>query len=90
MQQPRVRTAFLLAAALTVAVSAQQPRDTAQQPGNPARSPAANTPTQPPQQAPPTFRNGINFVRVDATITDKKGQPVTDLKQADFEVTEDG
>jgi VWFA-related protein len=83
MQQPRVRTAFLLAAALTVAVSAQQP-------GNPARSPAANTPTQPPQQAPPTFRNGINFVRVDATITDKKGQPVTDLKQADFEVTEDG
>ena len=39
--------------------------------------------------AQPTFRTGIDFVRVDVIVTDK-GQPVTDLTQADFEVREDG
>jgi VWFA-related protein len=38
----------------------------------------------------PTFRAGINFVRVDVIVTDNKGQPVTDLKETDFEVLEDG
>jgi VWFA-related protein len=37
----------------------------------------------------PVFRGGINFVRVDVIVTDKKGQQVTDLKQSDFDVTED-
>jgi VWFA-related protein len=41
-----------------------------------------------PQQ--PTFRGGINFVRVDVIVTDRKQQPVTDLRQEDFEVEEDG
>jgi VWFA-related protein len=41
-------------------------------------------------QAPPTFRGGINYVRVDAIVTDRKGQPVYDLKQSEFEVLEDG
>ncbi len=40
-------------------------------------------------QEQPVFRGGINFVRVDVIVTDKKGQQVTDLKQSDFEVTED-
>jgi VWFA-related protein len=31
-----------------------------------------------------------NLVQVDAVVTDKKGQPVTDLKAEDFEITEDG
>jgi len=45
-------------------------------------------PQQPPQ-APPIFRTGINFVRVDVIVTDSKtGQPVADLKQGDFQVTE--
>ncbi|HEY6361110.1 MAG TPA: VWA domain-containing protein, partial [Vicinamibacterales bacterium] len=46
---------------------------------------------QDPQQAPqtPTFREAINFVRVDVIITDGKQQPVMDLKQEDFEVLED-
>jgi VWFA-related protein len=50
---------------------------------------------QPPQQqqqqpaAPPTFRTGINYVRVDVIVSDKTGQPVDDLKQTDFEVLED-
>jgi VWFA-related protein len=43
---------------------------------------------QPPQL--PTFRTGVNFVRVDAIVSDKDGRAVTDLKQGDFEVTEDG
>ena len=53
----------------------------AQQPSSPAPAP----------QAPPvTFRAEINYVEVDATVTDAKGNPVTDLTQADFEVLEDG
>src|SRR5262245_27920475 len=46
-----------------------------------------------PQQQPdqqPVFRTGINFVRVDVIVSDKSGTSVADLKQSDFEVTEDG
>ena len=35
-----------------------------------------------PQQ--PTFRTGINFVRVDAIVTDRQGNPVADLKPDRF------
>jgi VWFA-related protein len=52
---------------------------------------AATQDAPPPLQQPaPTFRTDINFVRVDVIVTDGKQQPVTDLTQADFEVTEDG
>jgi len=52
----------------------------------------------PPQQAagqitsqqPPVFRTGAEIVRVDATVFDKNGKPVTDLSEHDFEVQEDG
>lgn len=43
---------------------------------------------QPPQ--PPTFRAGVNVVRVDAIVTDRRGGAITDLTEGDFEVTEDG
>src|SRR5262245_53964382 len=43
---------------------------------------------QPPDQ--PVFRTGINFVRVDVIVSDRNGASVSDLKQTDFEVTEDG
>ena len=36
------------------------------------------------------FRAGINFVRVDAIVTDKNGAPIGDLKAEDFEVIEEG
>ncbi len=36
------------------------------------------------------FRSGINYVRVDAFVTDDDGDPVFDLTQDDFEVYEDG
>ena len=59
-------------------------QDGAQQTGG--AQPAAQGDT--PQQ--PTFRAGVNFVRVDVIVNDGKKQPVTDLTQADFEVLEDG
>ena len=36
------------------------------------------------------IRSGINFVSVDVIVTDRKGKPVLDLKQEEFEVREDG
>jgi len=47
-------------------------------------------PPPPADQQQPVFRTGVNFVRVDAIVTDRQGNPVTDLKQTDFEVLEDG
>ncbi len=37
-----------------------------------------------------TFRSGIELVNIGVTVADKKGNLVTDLTAADFEVTEDG
>src|SRR4051794_30075064 len=36
----------------------------------------------------PVFRTGVNVVRVDVIVSDKSGQPITDLKAEDFQVTE--
>jgi VWFA-related protein len=45
---------------------------------------------QPPaQQQPPTFRTSAELVRVDVTVLDRNGKPVTTLKQDDFVVFED-
>lgn len=52
-----------------------------------APSPAA---VQAPQEQRPIFRGGANVVRVDVTVTNRQGAPVTDLTREDFEVTEDG
>ncbi len=69
----------------------------AQNPPTSDAKPAAAAPgaQQPPpqqpqaqQQQPPTFKTGINFVRVDAIVSDKQGNAVTDLKPSDFEVLE--
>lgn len=47
--------------------------------------------TQPPPGPPgPTFKAGINFVRVDVHVLDKQGNPVTNLKPSDFQIREDG
>src|SRR3974390_1124665 len=74
---------FLAALGLVIPGHAQQPPG--QQDGAP----------QPPQGATgpdgqPVFRTGINFVRVDVIVSDKNGNPVGDLKQEDFEVSEQG
>ena len=45
----------------------------------------------PAQDAPqPVFRAGVNFVRVDVIVTDRRGEPITTLTRDDFEVFEDG
>ena len=54
-------------------------------------SSGAQQPAQPPATPDqPIFRAGINTVRVDVIVTDKQGNPVTDLKLEDFEIQEDG
>jgi len=50
----------------------------------------AGPPAQDPSSQQPVFRTGINFVRVDVIVTDNKGNPVVDLTEDDFEVSEDG
>ena len=56
--------------------------------GRPQTPPPRSRPRQ--AEPTPTFRTDINFVRVDVIVTDKQGNPVHDLRQEDFEVTEDG
>jgi VWFA-related protein len=48
--------------------------------------------SQSPSQSadPPRFRVGVDAVRIDAVVTDKDGNLVTDLTAADFELRQDG
>ena len=48
---------------------------------------ASQDPQPPP---PPTFRAEANLVRVDVTVVDRHGDPVSTLTQDDFAVEEDG
>ena len=68
----------------------------AQQPAQPPQpQPPAGTAAPPPQTAQPErsqqgpIRTGINYVRVDAIVTDRQGNPVLDLKPEEFSLTED-
>jgi VWFA-related protein len=56
----------------------------------PAGSPQAQGGQPAPDGQQPVFRSGINFVRVDVIVTDRNGNPVTDLKPEDFELSEEG
>jgi VWFA-related protein len=75
--QIRIPVALLLAVLSAAIAAAQQPP--------PPQEP-------PPAQEPPpvTFRVEVNYVEVDAVVTDAQGRVVTDLTQADFDVLEDG
>ena len=44
----------------------------------------------PPPQQQPTFRSRVDAVTVDVIVTDRQGNPVTDLTAADFEIREGG
>lgn len=44
----------------------------------------------PPQDLRPAFRSGIDLVSFAATVTDRKGNLVTNLTEKDFEIYEDG
>jgi VWFA-related protein len=82
-----MRTLRLGVAGLAVASLLAVTPTTGQSPQQPPASPAETTPDQPEQ---PVFRTGINFVRVDAIVTDRQGNPIADLTANDFEVLEDG
>ncbi len=60
--------------------------------GSAALSAQAPVPAAPPQQPPqkPVFRAGVELLTVDATVVDREGRQVTDLKPADFSVEVDG
>jgi VWFA-related protein len=47
-------------------------------------------PAQSPPADQPTFHIGVDAVRIDAVVTDSKGQIVTDLTADDFELKDDG
>ena len=84
---------FVVVVAMTLSLtgSAQQQPQT-QPPGSTQPPDAPEPATDPPQDAqtqPPVFRTEINFVRVDAIITDKDDNPVLDLTVEDFEIYED-
>ena len=64
----------VLAAALVAIAAAQQP---------PAQQPPA-------QRALGTVQAEVTAVLVDVVVHDKKGEPVRDLKQSEFQITEDG
>jgi VWFA-related protein len=101
MIKSRLLISLVVAALLGHVATAEQASTTQQgsgTQGTPAAQGGASAPAgaaTAPQQDPapqgqqPTFRGGINFVRVDVVVTEK-GQPVTNLSQADFEVREDG
>jgi VWFA-related protein len=54
-----------------------------------ATAAAQDKPTEKPS-SPPRFPSEVEFVNVDVVAIDKQGKPVTDLKQEDFTVIEDG
>jgi VWFA-related protein len=51
---------------------------------------SSQAPQQTAPQQPPIFRGGTNIVRVDVTVTNRRGEPATDLTRDDFVLTEDG
>lgn len=92
MRPSRFRRAAIVLTALVLLAGAAPDGQTPQAPA-PPQSPAAPAAgaqaATPPADDQPVFRAGINFVRVDAIVTDRQGNPVTDLKAEDFEVFED-
>jgi VWFA-related protein len=79
---------WLFLAVLTIAAGAVPSARQSQAP--PVQGQPPTPPAQGQQPARPTFRTGVNVVRVDVIVTGRDGRSVDDLGQADFEVTEDG
>jgi VWFA-related protein len=55
-----------------------------------ARLLAGQAPTQEPAAQGPTFKAEVEYVEVDAVVTDQQGNFVRNLKKEDFQVFEDG
>jgi VWFA-related protein len=50
----------------------------------------AQTPPAGPPQQPPSFRSRVTMIPIDVRVIDRDGKPITDLKQDDFTIVEDG
>ena len=72
-------------AGVRASTSAEAAADQQDKPQAPNPTPQAPSPTD-----QPIFRADINTVRVDVIVTDRQGDPVTDLTLQDFEIQEDG
>jgi VWFA-related protein len=96
MLKLRLSAAFLVCFALVQVGTAQQSAtpapqgQTGQGQGQSGQQGSQNGQQNDGQQQPPAFRGGVDFVRVDVIVSDRKAQPVTNLTEADFEVLEDG
>src|ERR1700756_1572101 len=77
----RVRLIGLIVLLGSAALTAGQAPAPAQQPAPP---PAAPTPQQ------PTFKVRVDYVEVDAVVTDRQGRLGPHLKKEDFQVLEEG
>ena len=78
----------LLALLMLGGVAGVHAQDPSPQPSASAQA-ASDKPASSPQEQP-VFRAGINTVRVDVIVTDRQGNPVTDLTLEDFQIEEDG
>ncbi|MBA3270556.1 MAG: VWA domain-containing protein, partial [Acidobacteria bacterium] len=87
MPNARLSSATIILTVLLWTTSSMTGHQVPAPPAN-ATPPAPDASAAP--QGQPTFRGGVNFVRVDAIVTDKQGNPIVDLRQGDFEVLEDG
>ncbi len=72
--RPSPRSIALIIAALTSAMI-------------PSASPGQNPPAN---QQPPAYKSGVTIVPLDVRVLDKDGRPITDLRQEEFRILENG
>jgi VWFA-related protein len=88
MARDRLFQTVLALVFLTAAMAGQQAGPPTAQPQQQQQTPPS---VQPDRQMPPvTFKVEINYVEVDAVVTDQQGRFVRDLTKDDFEVLESG
>jgi len=94
MFSPATRRAFavLIVVALTLSISFAQTRTPRQKPNPPKPSTPAAQPEQTPAepQELDTLKTDTDLVTVPVIATDKGGLSITDLRQEEFAITEDG
>jgi VWFA-related protein len=78
----RFSTLTVLLTLLTVGAVAQQPAP------QPSSKPEQQPPSKPEPQPPITFKVEVNYVEIDAVVTDNSGNFVRNLTRDDFEVIE--
>src|SRR5688500_4665977 len=86
------RVLFVIGAMVSLTVGGpgaqQQPAPASPAQGVPSGQPARAAGSQ--QPPPVTFKTEVNYVEVDAVVTDQQGNFVRHLTKDDFEVLEDG